>query len=54
MASPLAIALLGLGVAFGDEDGTLGALALVALAQGIGLAVAVIWLALGRNPLSDR
>ena len=30
----------------------MGAVGLVALAQGIGLAVALIWLAVGHNPLS--
>lgn len=49
-----AVALLAVGVAFVDDDGGLGAIALVALAQGIGLAVALIWLAFGHNPLSRR
>ena len=52
LLSPLAIGLLVLGVALGGSDGALGALGIVALAQGIGLAVALVWLAAGRNPLS--
>lgn len=52
--SPIAVGLLGIGVAFADEPGALGAVGLVALAQGIGLAVALLWLAAGHNPLSRR
>lgn len=50
--SPVAIALLVAGIASAGAEGTLGALGLVALAQGIGLAVAVVWLGMGHNPLS--
>lgn len=52
--APLAIALLVVGVLLADEDSAWGVVGLVALAQGIGLAVAVAWLATGRNPLSRR
>jgi len=49
---PVAVSLLMLGVVFADDDGVLGTVGLVALAQGIGLAVALIWLVAGHNPLS--
>lgn len=52
--SPVAGTLLVLGVVFADEGGALGAVGLVALGQGIGLAVALGWLAAGHNPLSRR
>jgi hypothetical protein len=52
--APVAAVLLGAGVLFADETGALGAVGLVALAQGIGLAVALLWLAAGHNPLSRR
>jgi hypothetical protein len=52
--APVAAVLLGVGVLFADEAGALGAVGLVALAQGIGLAVALLWLAAGHNPLSRR
>ena len=52
--APVAIVLLVLGVALSDEEGAAGAIGLVALAQGVGLAVALVWLAIGRNPLSRR
>jgi hypothetical protein len=35
-----------------DHGGALGVLAIVALAQGLGVAVALVWLTLGHNPLS--
>jgi hypothetical protein len=38
--------------ASGDDGGALGFVGLVALAQGIGLAAALLWLAAGHNPLS--
>jgi hypothetical protein len=50
--SPLAILLLVVGVLLGDEGGTLGVIGIVALAHGIGLAVALLWLAAGQNPLA--
>jgi hypothetical protein len=52
--TPVAVLLLLAGVLFTDEDGALGVVGLVALAQGIGLAVALVWLAAGHNPLSRR
>jgi hypothetical protein len=52
--APFAVVLLALGVVFADDDGYMGAVGLVALAQGIGLAVSLIWLAVGHNPLSRR
>ena len=54
LLAPVALALIVAGVLFGNEDGTLGVVGLAALAQGIGLAVALAWLAAGRNPLSKR
>ena len=50
--APIALGLVVLGVAFVDHGGTVGTLGLVALSQGVGLAVAILWLAAGRNPLS--
>jgi len=52
--TPVAVLLLVVGVLFADEDGALGVVGLVALAQGVGLAVAVVSPALGHNPLSRR
>jgi peptidoglycan/LPS O-acetylase OafA/YrhL len=52
--APVALALIVAGILFGDEDGSLGAVGLAALAQGIGLVVALAWLAAGHNPLSKR
>lgn len=54
LLAPVALVLIVAGVLFGDEDGTLGAVGLTALGQGIGLAVALVWLAGGHNPLSKR
>jgi hypothetical protein len=39
--APVAVALLSFGIPFAVHVGALGALAVVALAQGIGLAVAL-------------
>jgi hypothetical protein len=50
--SPLALLLLVVGVLLGDEGGALGVIGIVALAQGIGLAVPLRWLAAGHNPLA--
>lgn len=52
--APVAIILLALGVLFAGDEGVWGVVGLVALAQGIGLAVALVWLAAGHNPLSNR
>lgn len=52
--APVAVVLLVIGVLFADEDGGLGLVGLVALAQGIGLAVALIGLAFGHNPIERR
>ena len=52
--APVAVILLAVGVAFADDEGAMGAVGLVALAHGIGLAVALAWLAAGHNPLSKR
>ena len=43
--------LLVLGILFADDRGVVR---VVALAQGIGLAVALVSLAAGHNPLSRR
>ena len=48
------LAPLAVGAVFADEEGGIGAVGIAALAQGIGLAVALVWLAAGRNPLSRR
>jgi hypothetical protein len=52
--TPVAVVLLVVGALFADEDGALGLVGLVALAQGIGLAVALIGLAFGHNPIERR
>ncbi len=52
--APAAVVLLVAGILWADDGGLLGGVGLAALAQGIGLAVAVLWLALGRNPLDRR
>ncbi len=52
--APVALVLLSAGVLFADEGGAVGAIGLGALVQGIGLAVALLWLAAGHNPLSRR
>jgi hypothetical protein len=52
--APVAVVVLFIGVVFTDDDGAMGAVGLVALAQGIGLAAALVWLAAGHNPLSRR
>jgi hypothetical protein len=48
---PLAVLLLVIGVAFSGKGGVADDLGIVALGQGIGLAVALIWLGFGYNPL---
>lgn len=50
--SPVAVALLAVGVALVGNDGAVGVVGLIALAQGIGLGVAAGWLAFGKNPLA--
>ena len=40
---PVCVVLLVVGAMWADEDGALGAVATVALAQGIGLTVALAW-----------
>jgi hypothetical protein len=52
--APLAVALLSFGALFADAHSGLGIIGLAALAQGIGLAVALLWLAAGHNPLSRK
>jgi peptidoglycan/LPS O-acetylase OafA/YrhL len=52
--APVAVVLIVLGAVFADEDGGAGVVGLAALAQGIGLAVALIGLAFGHNPLSKK
>ncbi len=54
MLAPLAVLLLVVGAWLADEGGAAGAVGLVALAQGIGLAVAVVSFLLGHNPLSKE
>jgi cytochrome c biogenesis factor len=50
--APLALLLIVAGGLLARRSGVLGAVGATALAQGIGLFVALIWLAAGRNPLS--
>ena len=50
----MAVVLLVVGVLFADEDGGRGVVGPVAQAQGIGLAVALIGLAFGHNPIERR
>jgi hypothetical protein len=50
--TPFAFLLLGIGIAFSGDGGLAGKLGVVALGQGIGLAVALIWLGIGYNPVS--
>jgi len=52
--TPVGVVLLVVGALFADEDGGLGLVGLVALAQGIGLAVALIGLAFGHNQIERR
>jgi hypothetical protein len=52
--APLAVALLVFGALFADERSGMGVIGLAALAQGMGLAVALLWLAAGHNPLSRK
>jgi hypothetical protein len=52
--APITVTLLALGVVLADESGMRGAVGGIALGQGIGLAVALAWLAVGHNPLSRR
>jgi hypothetical protein len=52
--APLAIILIVLGAVPGSHEGVVGVVGLVALAQGIGLAVASIWLAVGHNPVEPK
>jgi hypothetical protein len=47
---PVAAALICLGVVLGRGGGVLHVVGLAATAQGIGLAIALTWLATGRNP----
>ena len=51
---PAAVLLLAIGVAFPDHTGLQGYLGIVALGQGIGLAVALVWLGFGFNPISKN
>jgi hypothetical protein len=51
---PVCVVLLVVGALWADKDGALGAVATAALAQGIGLAVALAWLSVGHNPLDRR
>lgn len=51
---PLAIALLGAGIALGGGSGVGRAVGLAALAYGIGLLVAALFLLAGHNPLSRK
>ena len=44
--------MLILGVFLSTRSGVLHAIGLVALAQGIGLAGALLWLVAGHNPVS--
>jgi hypothetical protein len=51
---PLAVLLLALGALFTGKEGLASYFGLVALGQGIGLAVALLWLGLGYNPMDRK
>jgi hypothetical protein len=51
---PVAVLPLAAGVILAGKRGLLGVPGLVALAQGIGLGVAAVSLALGHNPVDAR
>lgn len=50
---PVAAVLLAVGAVLAGKHGVLGVVGLVTIAQGIGLLVAILWLGMGHNPLSD-
>ena len=52
--APIAVLLIVAGVLLGDGSGVLHAVGLAAIAYGIGLGVALTWLATGRNPVARR
>jgi hypothetical protein len=52
--APIPLLLVGAGIVLAAEGGVLHVLGLTALAYGVGLAVALIWLAAGRNPVTRR
>jgi len=48
------VLLIVAGVLLGSGSGVLHAVGLAAIAYGIGLGVALTWLAAGRNPVARR
>jgi hypothetical protein len=52
--SPVALLLISAGAVIGGRSGVLHVIGLAAMAYGIGLAVALIWLAAGRSPVARR
>jgi hypothetical protein len=52
--SPVALLLVAAGVALGSGRGLLHVVGLAAVAYGVGLAVALVWLAAGHNPIARR
>jgi hypothetical protein len=52
--APVAVLLIVAGVLLGSGSGVLHAVGLAAIAYGIGLGVALTWLAAGRNPVAQR
>jgi hypothetical protein len=50
----VALALLVIAALFADGNSAVGAVGVVAPAQGMGLAVALVWLAASHNALSRR
>ncbi len=54
MVLPGAVVLLIAGALLAGRNDALGAMGLAALAYGVGLLVAGVWLAAGHNPLARR
>ncbi len=52
--APISLLLISAGILLATRAGVLHAVGLTALAYGVGLALALVWLALGRNPVTRR
>lgn len=52
--APIAVLLIVAGVILGGGSGVVHAVGLAAIGYGIGLGVALTWLAAGRNPVARR
>ena len=51
---PVALLLVGGGIALGSGGGVLHVVGLGAVGYGVGLAVALVWLAAGHDPIARR